>query len=144
MSYSIQVTFDAADPAALADFWATALGYVVQPPPAGFDSWDDWARKMGIPEENWNDARALVDPEGEGPRVFYQRVPEGKKAKNRVHLDINAGGGSGVDYDDRVDAVNRHVTTLLDHGATKVEVFTQRGEYWVVMHDPEGNEFCVQ
>jgi hypothetical protein len=144
MSHSFQVTFDAADPAALADFWAAALGYVVQPPPDGFVSWDDWARKMDIPEESWNDARALVDPDGVGPRLFFQRVPESKKAKNRVHLDVNAGGGHGADYTDRVHAVDHHVDALIDLGATKVEAFTQRGEYWIVMRDPEGNEFCVQ
>ena len=144
MSHSFQVTFDAADPAALADFWSAALGYTIPPPPAGFDSWDDWARRMEIPEENWNDARALIDPDEAGPRLFFQRVPEPKKAKNRVHLDVNAGGGPSVDYADRVDAVNHHVDTLLDLGATRVEVFTQRGDYWVVMRDPEGNEFCVQ
>ncbi len=144
MSNTFQVTFDAIDPASLAEFWIEALGYIVQPPPAGFASWDEWARKMEIPEENWNDARALVDPDGQGPRLFFQRVPESKAAKNRVHLDVSAGGGPGVDYADRVDAVDRHVDHLLDFGATKVEVFTQRGEYWVVMQDPEGNEFCVQ
>ena len=144
MSNAFQVTFDANDPAVLADFWAVALGYVVQPPPSGFDSWDDWARKMEIPEENWNDARALVDPEGIGPRLFFQKVPEGKTAKNRVHLDVNASGGPGADYVDKVDAVDRHVDTLVDLGATKVETVTQRGEYWTVLRDPEGNEFCVQ
>jgi hypothetical protein len=144
MSIPIQVVFDAADPAALADFWAAALEYEPQPPPSGFASWDEWAREMKIPEENWNDARALVDPAGQGPRIFFQRVPEGKTAKNRVHLDVNAGGGHEVEYPDRVDAVDRHVDALLDLGATKVEVFAQRGEYWVVMNDPEGNEFCVQ
>jgi hypothetical protein len=144
MSIAFQITFDAADPAALAGFWAEALGYVIQPPPTGFDSWDDWAKKMEIPEENWNDARALVDPDEVGPRLFFQRVPERKRAKNRVHLDVNAGGGHSVDYADRVDAVDRHVDTLLDLGATRVESFSQRGEYWVVMRDPEGNEFCVQ
>lgn len=144
MSNSIQITFDAGDPASLADFWAVALGYVVQPPPAGFASWDDWATKMEIPKENWNDARALVDPGGDGPRLFFQRVPEAKTAKNRVHLDVNAGGGHDVEYVDRIDAVDLHVDVLVDLGATKVEVFSQRGEYWVVMNDPEGNEFCVQ
>jgi hypothetical protein len=144
MSISFQVTFDAADPESLAEFWAAALGYIVQPPPAGFNSWDDWAHKMGIPEENWNDARALVDPDGEKPRIFFQRVPEGKKAKNRVHLDVNAGGGPDVDHTDRIHAVDQHVDDLIDLGATRVEAVTQRGEYWVVMQDPEGNEFCVQ
>ncbi len=144
MGIPIQVTFDAADPAALAEFWVVALGYVVQPPPAEFESWDEWATAMGIPEENWNDARAIVDPAGDGPRVFLQKVPEPKTAKNRVHLDVNAGGGHSVDFADRVDAVDRHVDTLLDLGGRKVEAFNQRGEYWVVMQDPEGNEFCVQ
>jgi hypothetical protein len=96
MSNSLQVTFDAGDPPSLADFWAVALGYVIQPPPEGFDSWDGWAREMEIPEENWDDARALVDPDGGGPRLFFQRVPEGKSAKNRVHLDVNVGGGFTV------------------------------------------------
>jgi hypothetical protein len=144
MGIPVQITFDAADPATLAEFWAAALEYIVQPPPADFESWDDWATSMGIPEENWNDARALVDPDGKGPRIFFQRVPEGKTAKNRVHLDVNAGGGHDVEYVDRIDAVDHHVDALLDLGAKKVEVFTERGEYWVVMQDPEGNEFCVQ
>lgn len=144
MTISIQVTFDAADPAALAEFWAAALEYQMQPPPAGFTTWDDFADANSIPQENRNDLAAVVDPDGGGPRLLFQRVPEGKTAKNRVHLDVNAGGGHGVDYADRVDAVDHHVDVLIDLGATKVQTFGQRGEYWVVMHDPEGNEFCVQ
>lgn len=144
MGIPVQVTFDAADPAALAEFWAAALDYVLQPPPAGFSSWDEFADANDIPVEMRNDLAAVVDPEGVGPRVLFQRVPEGKVAKNRVHLDVNAGGGHGVDYPDRVDAVDRHVDMLIDLGAKKLEVFGQRGEYWVVMQDPEGNEFCVQ
>ena len=144
MSHAFQVTFDALDPARLADFWIAALGYVTQPPPPGFDSWDAWATAMEIPEENWNDARALVDPDGDGPRLFFQRVPEGKAAKNRVHLDVNVGGGHSVDLADRIAAVDETVAALVARGATKDEVFEQRGEYWVVMRDPEGNEFCVQ
>ncbi len=144
MSNGIQVTFDANDPARLADFWMVALGYVAQPPPPGFESWDDWARSMDIPEENWNDARALVDPDGAGPRLFFQRVPEGKTAKNRVHLDVNAGGGHEVELPDRTVAVDAHVAELIELGARRLETFEQRGEYWVVLQDPEGNEFCVQ
>ncbi len=143
MSISVQVTFDAADPAALAVFWAAALDYQLQPPPAGFATWEEFADANNIPPEDRNDLAAVVDPDGVGPRLLFQRVPEGKAAKNRVHLDVNA-GGHGVDYADRVDAVDRHVDDLLDLGATKTEVFGQRGEYWVVMQDPEGNEFCVQ
>ena len=144
MAHSVQVTFDATDPAGLADFWVLALGYVMQPPPEGFDSWDDWARAMEIPEENWNDARALVDPDGTGPRLFFQRVPEGKTAKNRVHLDVNAGGGHHVEHREKTEAVEAHVAALLEAGGTFLERFDRGHEYWVVMQDPEGNEFCVQ
>lgn len=143
MSVSIQVTFDAFDPMALAEFWAAALGYIIQPPPAGFASWDEFADANHIPPENRNDLAAIVDPDESGPRILFQRVPEAKTVKNRVHLDVNAGGGHGVEYVDRVDAVDRHVDLLIDLGATKVQVFGQR-EYWIVMQDPEGNEFCVQ
>jgi hypothetical protein len=144
MTTSIQVVFDAGDPAALADFWALALGYVVQPSPEGFDSWDDWARAMEIPEENWNDARALVDPDGVGPRLFFQRVPEAKTAKNRVHLDVDAGGGPGTPLDERRSRVDAKVERLVAASATVIGPVDQRGEYWVVLNDPEGNEFCVQ
>lgn len=143
---AFQVTFDANDPVLLADFWALALGYVIQPAPPGFDSWDDWARGMGIPEEHWEDARAIVDPEGKGPRIFIQKVPETKTAKNRVHLDVNVGGGHGAPPEVRKKAVGEAVARLVAAGAIAGETFDQpeRGDYWVVMQDPEGNEFCVQ
>jgi hypothetical protein len=143
---AFQVTFDANDPVVLAGFWAEALGYVIPPPPPGFDSWDHWARDMGIPEENWNDARALVDPDGTGPRIFFQKVPEGKAAKNRVHLDVNVGGGHGTPSDERKIRVRAAAARLVAAGATEGETFDlpDRDEYWVVMQDPEGNEFCLQ
>lgn len=144
MARSIQIVFDANDPALLADFWVAALGYIVQPPPEGFASWDEWAAAMGIPEENWNDASALVDPEGISPRIFFQRVPEGKAAKNRLHLDVNAGGGHDVPSDDRRLLVDAEVERLVAVGASTIGPVEQRGEYWVVLVDPEGNEFCVQ
>ncbi|MET9230488.1 VOC family protein [Lentzea sp. NPDC003310] len=130
MAIGIQVTMDAADPGKLAGFWADALGYVVQPPPPGFDSWEDFAVKNNIPFESINDYSAIIDPEGKGPRFFFQRVPEGKTAKNRLHLDVNAG----------LEAVDR----LVSLGATKVQEFNDAKGHWVVMLDPEGNEFCVQ
>ena len=137
-----QVTFDANDPARLADFWVLALGYEIQPPPPGFDSWDDWATGMGIPEENWNDARALVDPTGEGPRIFFQRVPEGKTAKNRLHLDINVAADAAPEQ--RRSLVEDAADRLASQGATLVGPMEERGSFWIVMRDPERNEFCVQ
>lgn len=134
MANGVQVTFDCADPAGLSRFWASALGYVVQPPPEGFETWPDFLRSMGVPESEWDMKSACVDPDGKGPRLFFQRVPEGKTAKNRVHLDVNVGH-------ERVDA---EVERLVGEGATRVREVDEMGEHWVVMSDPEGNEFCLQ
>jgi Glyoxalase-like domain len=145
MATKIQVVIDCADPARQAEFWAEALHYAIPAPPAEFASWDDWARAQGIPEERWNDASAIEDPDGSGPRVFLQRVPEGKVAKNRLHLDLNAGGGHDVPLDERRRRVDAEVARLKALGATDERgAIEQRGEYWVRMNDPEGNEFCVQ
>ncbi|HEY8372033.1 MAG TPA: VOC family protein [Pseudonocardiaceae bacterium] len=143
MAIGVQVTFDAADPARLAEFWALALGYVQQQPPEGFATWEDFLRARGVPEERWNDRNAVVDPEGKGPRLFFQRVPEGKVAKNRVHLDINAGVGARDDVERR-RLVDEHVARLVAAGAEVLRVLDELGERCVVMRDPEGNEFCVQ
>ena len=145
MGTKIQVVIDCADPASQAAFWGEALHYQVPAPPAEFASWDDWARAQGIPEESWNDARAIEDPEGEGPRVFLQKVPEGKVAKNRMHLDLNVGGGHSVPLEARRKLVDAEVARLKALGASdRRGSIDQRGEYWVRMNDPEGNEFCVQ
>jgi hypothetical protein len=134
MAHGIQVTFDCAAPGRLAAFWASTLRYVVQPPPEGFGSWPEFLTSIGVPESEWDSRSAVVDPEGKGPRLFFQRVPEEKAAKNRVHLDVNVGK-------DRVDA---EVERLLTLGAERVREHGEMGERWVVMRDPEGNEFCVQ
>ena len=144
MAIPIQVTFDCADPDRLAHFWADLLGYELDSPPAGFDSWEEWLRDMGIPESEWNSASAVSDPAGHGPRIFFQRVPEQKQQKNRVHLDVNAGGRRGTPDDDRRAAVDEAVERAIGLGATKVRLVEERGERHYVMTDPEGNEFCLQ
>ena len=97
MAPRVQVVIDCADPSGLAPFWAEVLGYIEQPPPEGSATWEDWAREHDIPEEDWNKASAVVDPEGKGPRFYFQQVPEGKVAKNRVHLDVFVAEGLGLD-----------------------------------------------
>jgi hypothetical protein len=140
----VQVTFDCSDPDRLARFWATALDYRIPDPPDGFASWEDWLRETGVPEDEWNSASAVEDPDGVGPRLYFQRVPEGKAAKNRVHLDLNVGGGRGTPIEERTSAVEAVATRLEREGATRVRAMEQRGESWLVMQDPEGNEFCLQ
>lgn len=126
----IQITFDAADPERLASFWALALGYVPEPPPQGWETWEAWALAHDFPRERWNDSRALIDPGGRRPRIYLQRVPESKLAKNRVHLDVNVGR----------EQVAAKVAELVAAGASVVAEIEQH----VVLLDPEGNEFCVQ
>jgi Glyoxalase-like domain len=138
----IQVVFDAADPAKLASFWKLALGYDYEPPPEGFAAWEDFGHAIGLPEEQFGDQASLIDPEGEGPRIYFQRVAEGKTAKNRVHLDVRVAGRE-VRGDARQRLVEAHVTRLAAAGATEAwRVSDPRGRC-VVMRDPEGNEFCV-
>jgi hypothetical protein len=115
---SIQVVFDCEDPGRLAEFWATALGYVVQGPPEGFDSWPTFLTTIGIPEERWNDRSAVVDPDDVGPRALFQKVPEPKTVKNRVHLDVNADGPHGTPDDERRAKVAAKVEDLVAAGAS--------------------------
>jgi hypothetical protein len=142
MSPSLQIVFDANDVPRLVAFWEQALGYQVQPPPPGFDTWEDFARDKGIPEEQWDGWGALIDPDGKRPRIFFQRVPEGKTAKNRVHLDVNV--GEGLEGEQRTIRVKREADRLEGLGAKRQREASERGEFWIVMQDPEGNEFCLQ
>jgi hypothetical protein len=141
-----QVAFDAADPVALSGFWEQALahlGYVQSPPPAGFADWPEFLAAQGVPESEWDSAAALVDPSGVGPRLFFQRVPEPKTAKNRVHLDLGSGGGPSVPVEEQREKVDAAVARLQGLGATFVERAEELGVVWAVMLDPEGNEFCA-
>jgi catechol 2,3-dioxygenase-like lactoylglutathione lyase family enzyme len=144
MATKIQIVIDCADPAELSRFWAEALGYRLQEPPEGYSSWPEFLRSIGVPEKEFNSASAVVDPDGTGPRLYFQRVPEPKTGKNRLHLDLNAGGGPGTPFETRRERVGAEVTRLEKLGAGTVRSVDQRGEHWVVMRDPEGNEFCVQ
>lgn len=142
MALTFQVTFDAADPRALGDFWCRVLGYVREEPPGGFVTWEEALTAWGLPEERWNDKNAVRDPDGAGPRIFIQKVPEPKAAKNRMHLDVNVSDGlSGAERIAKVRAEAERVVAL---GASVVGEMTELGEFWIVLRDPEGNEFCLQ
>lgn len=75
----VQVTFDCADPERVARFWCEVLGYVVPPPPDGFADWDEF--NQSLPPEDRGSAFACMDPNGVGPRLFFQRVPEGRPSR---------------------------------------------------------------
>ena len=130
----VQITFDCHDADVMAEFWATALDYRLQAPPDGFDSWEVFLEANGIPVPPAGSISAVVDPEGSGPRLLFLRVPEDKTVKNRVHLDVQVGD------DERKLA---KVVQLVEAGGTEVERVDEHGGWWIVMRDPEGNEFCV-
>ena len=117
---------DAADPHRIAAFWTGALGYVLEP---GYED---------------PDGASLIDPEGRGPAISFLRVPEGKIAKNRMHIDIRVAGEPPWDMAERARLIRVRVAELVGAGATAV-----REEFYgdvlghVQMADPEGNEFCV-
>jgi catechol 2,3-dioxygenase-like lactoylglutathione lyase family enzyme len=147
-----QVTFDAHDPAALSTFWRDTLGYVHPGPPGvelpeGADplaAWGEFLAKIGVPEDQRNTRSAIEDPDGEGPRLFFQQVPEDKIAKNRVHLDVRA--APGLHGKERMAALEAECDRLIKLGATRVRRFDPEppiGAGHIVMTDPEGNEFCL-
>src|SRR5688500_16559874 len=121
----VQVTFDCTEPPRVAQFWSEVLGYEAQPETDG--SWS-----------------ASEDPAGVGPRLFFQRVPEGKTVKNRVHLDVRA--APGLQGDERMAALETESERLVALGATRVERHEpappMAGGH-IIMLDPEGNEFCL-
>ena len=144
MSLTVQVTFDCADPAALSRFWNEVLGYRLDSPPPPYQSWDEALDAWNVPEENRNDASASVDPDGVGPRLFFQKVPEGKSAKNRVHLDVRA--APGLAGEERMAALEAKCAELVVLGATRrrrLEPTPPMEAGTIVMQDPEGNEFCL-
>lgn len=136
-----QVTFDCAEPERLARFWCEVLGYVVPPPPKGFATWDDF--KGSQPPEQQDAWFACVDPTGAGPRLFFQRVPEGKAAKNRLHLDVRV--GTGLVGEARLSALEAECARLVPLGAVHVQTLyaDDDNESCIPMLDIEGNEFCI-
>ena len=136
----LQVTFDCADPHALADWWAEALRWEVE------EQDESFIRSMveqghATEEETtthrgrlvWRSGAAINPPEPSGPRVLFQQVPEDKAGKNRVHLDLRTAG----------DDVESERERLIDLGATALWSGRQGPHTWVTMADPEGNEFCI-
>ncbi|MEU4424278.1 VOC family protein [Actinoplanes sp. NPDC024001] len=120
----VQITFDCAEPQRVARFWSEVLGYV----------------RAADDDESWS---ACTDPTGVGPRLYFQRVPEGKVVKNRVHLDVRV--GVGLKGQERVTALETEGTRLVALGATRVRLLEadEENESCLVMQDVEGNEFCL-
>ncbi|HKZ48094.1 MAG TPA: VOC family protein [Thermoplasmata archaeon] len=143
MARPIQISFDCADVGRLSRFYAAALDYRPMDPPEGFPTWEAALEAWGVPREEWNDGAHLVDPEGKGPRIYFQRLDTPKPGKNRLHLDLTASGGRKVALEERRRRIDAEVERLVGLGAAKLYVTEEGQHYAVTMTDPEGNEFCV-
>lgn len=158
-----QLTIDCSDPAALVKFWAPVLGYEPQPAPEGFDTWNDYYVSIGVPEDeldpDGDGCDRIFDPTGGGPPIWFQVVPEKKTIKNRFHFDLYpTRRDKSLPFEERKRLVDTLVDQLLEAGASVVRrrpddapepAGGADGEsatpsfYFVLMGDPEGNEFCV-
>ncbi len=144
MTTTWSITVDCAAPRVLAEFWKTALGYTDAPPPAGFESWTAWFLWCEVPESEWDDGATIVDPDGIRPQLCFLVVPEAKRAKNRLHLDLKVSGGRAEPAEVRTPRIRSTVAALTAAGARTLEEHRMHGELdHVVLADPEGNEFCV-
>src|SRR3954463_1871248 len=129
----LQIVIDAQDTERLATFWAAALaarGYRLPTPPDGAADWPTWLRAQGVPEEQWGAGFALDNDDESQTRIYLQRVPEGKSAKNGGLLGRLAGGGSGVPLAEQEERVTAAVARLTAAGATLVDRKTELGVHW--------------
>jgi hypothetical protein len=146
MSVRYQLVIDCADPDRQARFWAAALGYELAPPPAGFATWDDYYRDLGLPDEYLTGgADRISDPQGGGPAIWFHVVADAKAVKNRLHIDIHASGDRTDPIQTRKKRVDAEADRVMGLGATITCVMYQEGidHYAVGMKDPEGNEFDI-
>jgi hypothetical protein len=141
-----QLVIDCADPDLLARFWAEALGYELAPIPAGFATWNDFYRDLGVSEDDLVDgADRISDPDGQGPSIWFHAVEEVKTVKNRLHLDLRASGERTDPIETRRRRVDAEAARLAGLGATVTGSLSEDGldHYAVGMLDPEGNEFDI-
>ncbi|MET7670427.1 VOC family protein [Micromonospora luteifusca] len=137
----VQVTFDCAEPVRVGRFWCEALGYVPPTPTEEFATWEDY--EDTLPPEQRGSWFACSDPTGAGPRLYFQRVPEGKVVKNRLHLDVRV--VTGLVGAERLAVLEAESARLTALGASRVRLMLadEENESCLVMQDVEGNEFCL-
>ena len=126
MIETVQIAVDAEDPNRIAEFWAEALDYELH----GSGSAD-------------NIYRGISDPTGKRPSILFQRVPEGKTVKNRLHIDLPHNADKTVSFDERREQLAPIVERLTGLGARRTGEGSAGNEFWIIMADPEDNEFCV-
>jgi sarcosine oxidase gamma subunit len=134
---AVGIVVDCADPQRLGAFWRALLGYGERPPPQGYRSWAEHLAAVGPSDY------MIVDPGGVGPTILFQPVPEAKVVKNRVHIDVRVSAPAGDPDDVRRARIDAAVEPTVALGATFVRTSGDPDDWFVVMQDPEGNEFCL-
>ena len=132
MGSPFQVTIDCRDADRMSEFWSLALDYEIETPPLGYLSWADFLRANQVAMPSPGSVSAIVDPIGRGPRLVFMQAHGGRNGK--LQLDLRLGD------DARKEA---KVSQLEAAGGVRVRRIDDGGDWWVVMADPEGNEFCV-
>jgi Glyoxalase-like domain len=153
MAAAFMLVIDCAEPDRLSRFWVAALGYVIEPSPAGWASWDEYWRSIGVSEEDLGVGEdRIVDPEGRGSGDLVPGGARTQDGQERLHIDIHASGdephasaGRKIPLPVRKQRVDAEASRLVALGATLVAVLSTDGldHYAVAMRDPEGNEFDV-
>jgi hypothetical protein len=149
MTAKFSLAIDCESPQRMVKFWCTALGYVVEQPPASYEGWNAFWRSIGVPEDELDEESdlgdSIVDPAGHGVRIWFQVVPETKTIKNRWHIDITASGGRSLPLETRKASVLAEAARLEAAGARILHPLEQEGldHFAVGMQDPEGNEFDI-
>ncbi|MDE9365597.1 VOC family protein [Luteipulveratus sp. YIM 133132] len=147
MTPNLQITIDCASPDRLVRFWCAALGYVPAPPPSGHPTWRSYYLSLGVPEEELGDGDSCdraVDPDGAGPALWFQVVPELKTVKNRLHLDLLVTDRSAPWAERRAELVAVRDRLVSLGGDVRLDIPESEDEHLACgLHDPEGNEFCL-
>ncbi|MGP9529379.1 VOC family protein [Arthrobacter sp. S41] len=150
MKSSWQLVIDCNDPRVMVEFWSQAMHYIPEPPPSPHTTWRSYWQAMGVPAEELPPGagdipESLIDPQGHGPRWWFQQVPESKSIKNRLHVDLLVGGGRSVPFEERKTQVNKEAERLVALGASirSVMDLPEMDHFAACMADPEGNEFDV-
>jgi predicted enzyme related to lactoylglutathione lyase len=139
MARRMQIAVDCSDPERLAAFWAEVLAYRLLDPPDGHASWSEFsAAEAHESGEAW---RIIGDPTSRGPTILFHSVPEQKTTKNRVHLDVWVPREESIAQG--TTTVEAEAARLVQLGATRIRTRDDDGDFYIVMQDPEGNEFCI-
>jgi len=139
----LQVAVGCRDPVGLSQFYVDLLGYAREAAPAGFATLEGWLEARGVPRGEWDDGRAIVDPEGAGPRIWFHALEHAGVAPGRIHLDFYLGLGPRAPIAKRKARVDPEVERAVRLGARVVERVEDGDYYFVTCEDPEGNLFDI-